>query len=555
MKLIHSIAFALSALTLHATNVQLDLEVPADMAGHTFNLYLYYPGDTSPTSMTTFGPSYWNSATERLSLSVLVEQGSWQYVIENQTLGGLGFDAGNYTNSFFSLTSEDFTANGNNLFTFWVYASEQADVFGLLFNAPTNTGDFTAAFPMTGMTGTLTLPDWGIVNLWSDTGIPRSYMSGTGTLVNISQATYLDPSHTWQPLGNYVLPTMPVSIWVGANNAGMQFTLHTLGGSAQSVTVSDQQDGQYVTGQVGLLEVFWVTRDADQRLSSAAVAFSGQENQDWSAEFPDIVPNWVMTPFLIGHEFASHPLKVVHASGVEQWLEPDPVSPLPETISTTVNGVSQNYQVFHFRATVDTTQAWTLVDTTTSADLGQRTTVTDGLDNWVPDVSGTSISVLIPANRNTSDFVLINDLGEEIPWWDSLSQGSWSFLSYGLECTVDYRIGSMNFTNTGGNWRVRDKGTGLEYGVDPNMAGEPLDLSWQLPTSNLSLQLPASRWTHDLWLWSPGRFEKIRPVTMQGLWSFYGSAETFDQTVSFSPFNSFIGTAVYGDNRSSGSTS
>lgn len=530
--LINSITFALCAFTLHAAPREFNLEVPPDMAGHTFSLYQYDPADpANPATTTPFVPSFWNNDTGRLSLVATVEDENRQFFIQNLTIGGQ-IDGAPYTGSFMAATSEGFSANGNNIFTYWLSSEDQDDTLGLLFDT-TASGGGIWAFPMSGMTTLDFWEVWGFMNFWFDTGIPRATYTGTATLLNLTAQTYLDSSNNWQPFTG-ALPTVAVSVFVGwTTPVSETFTLHTQGRSTQTVTPATA----LVSGQVGSFEEFWLTRDSDGKISPAAVAFSSQGTLDWSSSFDTPPANWVTTPFLIGQEFASHPIKVVHPSGVEQWLEPDPAFPLPDTISAT----SPSYKAYHFRATVDMSQAWALVDTTTNANLGCRTSVMDGLYNWLPAPPVSSITVSLPASRDSSEFSFVDANGQATYWQDTFQSGSYNYDFQGWTFPIDYKVGIMTLTGNG-SYRLVDHVTGRGQIVDTSTSSVNAE-TWTLPTA-VSLQLPASRWTHDLWIVSPGHAEKIQPVSMQGLWVFTGNLAYYNEAAVFAPFNTFIGTAT-----------
>ncbi len=353
-----SVISALFIAALHAEPRTFYLNVPADMAGHAFGLYQYDPNDPNSTfSSAYFVPSYWDVSTGTLSLSAVVEDENRSVFVDNYTIGGEISADGVWTSGSISATSFDFTSGGYNVFTFSNDAAYKSNVYGLLFDTTASNGGIWA-FPATGQTGEVSLPipdagnptNTGIFNLWFDTGISRNSYYGSATLVDLTRWMYLDGAGTWRWLGSYQVPTMEVIIDVGVDSEGQSFTLHTQGGSAQALVAAF--DGG-ISGQVGMFEEFWVTRDADGALSPRATAMTGIPTQGWSSSFAVQPPNWVQTPFFIGQEIAGHPIKAVHPDGREQWLEPDPAIPWPDNVSTTIGNVTHSYQIFHFRATVD----------------------------------------------------------------------------------------------------------------------------------------------------------------------------------------------------------
>ena len=105
---------ALLAVALHAEQRNLTLNVPADMAGHSFALYQYDPNDIANTAATvTFTPSYWDASTGTLSLSAVMDENRTLFV-QNLTIGGEIDATNSWTLGNISGTSLDFTAAGNN---------------------------------------------------------------------------------------------------------------------------------------------------------------------------------------------------------------------------------------------------------------------------------------------------------------------------------------------------------------------------------------------------------------------------------------------------------
>ena len=243
-----------------------------------------------------------------------------------------------------------------------------------------------------------------------------------------------------------IVPTMPIVVDVGVGSSGQSFTLHTEGGSAQSLVASGSGE---ITGPVGLLEEFWVTRNADGAISPVAVAMTGADTRNWAVYFTTQPQQSVMTPFLIGEEIASHPIKVVHTSGAIQWLEPDPALPVPDTVSTTISGVTKFYRIYHFRAPVNALDGWSLYDASNNQYLGHSTTVTKGLDEWSPPSPAGQITVTIPTSRVGTDFVLRDAVGNETAWVSNGGTGFWNYTFGSATTQVYFNMGRLRRSGRG----------------------------------------------------------------------------------------------------------
>ncbi len=513
------------------------------MAGHEFSIYQYDPADPATRLFeSAVLPDYWIAATQRLRLVATLGNGAFPFVLENLTFGG-SYEQTGLTGTLF-LTPSIFTTQGNIRYTFTDSFDNGGDAYGLLFYPPSSSVPF--AFPETGRSGEFRAYGIsGLFNVWSDTGIPVSTYSttGTGILVNLTKNLYkLDAENAvWLSLAGYTIPTMPIVVNVGVGSSGQPFTLHTEGGSAQSLVASGSGE---ITGPVGLLEEFWVTRNSDGAISPVAVAMTGAVTQNWAVYFTTQPQHWVMTPFLIGEEIASHPIKVVHTSGAIQWLEPDPALPVPDTVSTTISGVTKFYQIYHFRAPVNALDGWSLYDASNNQYLGSFTTTsTKGLDEWLPPSPVGQITVTIPTSRVGTDFVLRDAVGNETAWVSNGGTGFWNYTFGSATTQVHFKHGTVAKVGPG-PFKIVDKLTGSEQATSGTSS---VDLKmWSIPEP-ITFTIPASRWTHDLWLGSPsaGRAERITPATMQGLWTF---SEAGDLSATFTPFSVFVAASTaYGN--------
>ncbi|MEA3207151.1 MAG: large repetitive protein [Chthoniobacter sp.] len=337
------------------------------------------------------------------------------------------------------------------------------------------------------------------------------------------------------------------------------YTFHTSANSLQAVRPSwgtaidietgQQYSGYIVIGNVMMGDYFWLTRDSDGAtwppIGQPQRMLRKDQAVDWSSHFPPI-PNLQTLTFRIGGRDGDD-FAVRYTDDTESEL-----SPGINGYFTTwgINGQEVVYYYTEYTAVVDVDRTWNLIDINTGDELGSVTDSFEGWEPWQPNPPAGFLSLLLSSSRSGHLIQVIQD--DNVVWNVSRAPGyldpnafisSWNTVFAGTEDERTYELRyfpAIAPHDPSQGIRLRDTVTGEEVSYE---AGDgAIDLSlWYQTKQSLSVKIPASRRTHELWLHQPnGASSLVTPGDLQGLWSNDSLGRTW-----FSSYGYFDGTALY----------
>ena len=238
----------------------------------------------------------------------------------------------------------------------------------------------------------------------------------TAQMQSVANATDLRDPAAWEPR-TVALPTRAAVFsfgevdWQYQVPTGAVYTLHTSSGSLQGVTPSvamlyDEWGSGIgyevrVSGQVGIGEEYWLTRDGTEETTPHFFMDVGSAEVVQSAA-PLAVPtsNFQTVTFLIGENHFNDVLIIWQGSSFAGWLTPSMTA--NSLVTWDQFGSEVNYAYDYYIATVDMNAPWSLVDSVTWQDYGQTTDLRDGFTPFNPVPPVGQVSVSVPHARRTS---------------------------------------------------------------------------------------------------------------------------------------------------------
>jgi len=408
---------------------------------------------------------------------------------------------------------------------------------------------------------------YGFFNAWS---YPDNWNSGLQAyLFDVTQGEQ-SPADTaslvsaqWTPTGQSMFIYGATGLVASADSSAV-FTFHTSSGSLQSLTPfwssgydpesNSYWSGYVISGYAGVGESYWFTRDSDGASSTPRQMLWTAQFTDLTVAFPDPpTRNLQSYTFQVGSPRNGHALAVHQTDGYVTYLYVAPWNWQDANTLTSYDssGNAFTYYYTDYVADVDSGQSWWLMDETTGEYLGSTQTVLDGYNPYAPPVDPPPtpvIRLLVNEARHGHSLILRENDGSVrsiVP--DSGYEGVGTYLSAwqtysdstGGERTLEIRYFpvSANF-DPAQSFSLVDQTTGEEmlwdipgapttaptFQWDSASQSYSADLSrWYLPAVPITLNISATRWTHDLMLCQPnGVSFALTKGNLQGSWSVYG---------------------------------
>jgi hypothetical protein len=319
---------------------------------------------------------------------------------------------------------------------------------------------------------------------------------------------------SWEYVGGQ-LPTVAVSAYV--SDASGSYALHTSGGSIQNAPVIYSVDGFYVTGQVGVGESFWFTRDVDGA-SSPTFFCNGDPWFDLRPYISQYVSRYLVTHgFQIGQEYFGYSLAIVHPDGFITGLTQD-------TSESWIQGWDDYGQPtqYSYRGAigeVDLNQSgWSLVDTSTWENFGQTTTLGSGYYMEHPSAPS-FIPLTLRGNRAANSLWLVQDNAEE--WAVTVDQGSHGMMTgsfMGQNYEIPFVLATAPHLPEFG-FHFRDDTVGDTSGSLSSGTTQADLATWYLPPIATPLFIHESRWNNVLFLMQPATNQRsVVKGQVQGVW-------------------------------------
>ena len=356
------------------------------------------------------------------------------------------------------------------------------------------------------------------------------------------------PSAGWGPIANLAMRS--VTLVMPTAEKDNTFTFHS-GNWFQSVLwnfgdvtpINPSGDTFYnvwfVGSTAGVLEKFWLTRDADLASSKKVVLLKDVE--DFRLEFQPLPARKMRTVrFRVGSPYHSHVLAIVHGDGLRHPLT---LKMTPDTVSQTFGGSTASTAFCWAEAQFDDTRAWSVVDENSNevlfstgagyaSQLDRRFAPIDLFDAgaWPPTHSYPptgSLWFTLPFSRSTHPLVLQGALADppEMGLYHSYPVNPNTpsgLVSYAGPWGATVNI--PTFEAVAGGVNPYDYPTLTDTTIwdsTPYAGADYTDLTMWLPkASALSMQIADTRWPNQLVLRQPDGSEyPIVPLNLQGVWA------------------------------------
>lgn len=563
--LLATLALSLSAYGQTSPPPTITLEIPIEAAGHSFELWEDY---YMPTPVFSGLPVY-DASSGKFLVSGIPPYG-WSYwsnpLLVNLTLGQTQWASASYVTDPLLLPLPPADAG-----TLTYAMAEGLENHSFALVAP-GVGAFPVTkLPVLGSTvndsdGNPVFLSMGFFNAFVKTEIGSLSPANTvlvdltAQLQSVGTATDLRDPAAWAAR-TVALPTRAAVFSFGTVDysynvpAGTVYTLHTSSGSLQGLvpfyeSLYNEWGGWIgydlrVSGQVGITEEYWLTRDGTADTTPHFFMGVGSAGVVQSAA-PLAVPtaNFQTVTFSIGENHFNEYL-VVSQNGTFTTLDRDWSSAGQNMLVTwDANGTAVQYYFDYFTATFDVNAPWQVGRANGSEfqSLGQTTDLRDGFTPFNPAPPTGSVSVSIPEARRASlvagqirllttdglQWAVSAVPGFEVPGynyscWSGVFIGTplehWSYFYY-IPATAP------SSTSDWLNIALHDISAGdtTEYGA----GGSELNFTMALPLTTLNFNLPSSRWDQELYLMTAaGGMFPVNKGTIQGLWSLNGSGANF----------------------------
>ncbi len=549
MKNILLATFALAGFALGQSSPPptITLEIPIEAAGHSFQLFDNYP---NPSLLYAGQPVY----DAGLGKFLIVGAPPYGYTVPFLSDDSLGLSweySGFYITE--SVTWQPSLFGGGTI-GYAVGEGLVGHTFALV--APSQNW----AFPVTKLPvlgswvldsdGVQQWASFGFFNALSATEIASLSAANTvlvdltAQMQSVANATDLRDPAAWAAR-TVALPTRAAVFSFGTVDylynvpAGTAYTLHTSSGSLQGVvpfyeSLYDEGGGWSgydlrVSGQVGITEEYWLTRDGTAETTPHFFMGVGSAEVVQSA-VPLAVPttNFQTVTFSIGENHFNESL-VVSQSGNTISLNRSWTTNALVTWDQSGNEVTYAYD--YYTATIDTNASWSLLDTSTSHDYGQTTQLLGGFTPWNPVPPAGSVTVAVSHSRLSAlnaGQLKLRDVGQNTEWVVSLSDpvGNSYWMGFNLGTAEEFWTSVCYHTSYApsaslsatdavelvdySNGDVRSFAFG-SLGFDP--------AAW-VPEVDTIITLPAQRWMSNLQVRTAlGSVFSIERSAIQGLWS------------------------------------
>ena len=564
-----TLAFGLSA---HGQSspppLTITLEIPIEAAGHSFQLI----EDNGSAGLMFGGLPVYDSLTQKFLIIGTPPYVWTSPILLNDSLGNSPFD---YSSNGFYIT-EPLTWQPS-LFDAGTIGYAVAD--SLVNHSFALVAPGIGAFPVTklpvlGSTvndsdGNPVFVSMGFFNAFTKTEI-GSLSSANTMLVDltaqkqsVANATDLRDPAMWATR-TVAMPTRAVTFQFGTVDSSYQlpswtgaYTLHTSSGSLQSLTpytVGIYQNGDStgtlegyevrVSGQAGILEEYWLTRDGTTE--STPHFFMGlgiAEVVQSAAPFTPPVSSFGTVSFMIGEDHYNESL-AISQGGNTIPLDLDWTTAGQNMLVTwDHSGNEVQYDFNYYSATFDQNAPWELVNAQLHS-YHQTTDLRDGFTPFNPIPPAGNVSLAIPSGRYSAlnaGQIKLRDVGQNTEWTVTMSDPAgnayWMGFNIGTPdefwTTIPYHSAfapsaSVNSTDMVelvdySNGDVRSFAVGL-LEFDP--------AAW-VPELNITITLPAQRWMNNLVVRTAfGSTFDIERGAIQGLWSggYFTSYGTFSAT-------------------------
>ena len=570
--LLATLALSVSALGQSTPPPTITLEIPIEAAGHSFQFIDDYPNGTGTPTLLYGGAPIYDLLTQRFLVVATPQYGYNSIVaprlLDDSTGVSITFASFNITDSLVWLPS----IFGNGLIGFAVHEDLANHTFALV--APIEGYAFPVTkLPVMGSTvndtdGNPVFVSLGFFNAFVNTEI-SSLSPATTVLVDltaqkqaVANATDLRNPSAWVPR-TVALPTRAATFTLGNINSWetldttQTYTLHTSSGSLQGVTAYsasgyDQSSNWFnearVSGQVGISEDYWLTKDGTA--DSTPHFFMGPgtgETLQSAAPFTVPVQQRGTLTFTIGQDHYSDTLYVVQ-NGTWSLVSSGSGNQWQNMLTTwDINGNPLNYYFDYYQSQeVNLNAPWELVSVDSSNSTvfhGQTTDLRDGFSpfNPVPPAGQVSVSVANPRRVSllNGQLHLIGQDGtlwavSVVPGFESSGNYSLYWAGYFIGTPME-RWTSLRYipatapasTTNGQQFMMHDVATD-EYS-QVGAGGENFNFATWVPESPITLSLPVSRWSQDLSIvTAAGGVFPIEKGAVQGLWTSTGNGAYFN---------------------------